>query len=403
MDAFAEYIQTLTSSEWAYAVIFLLAVAEASVITSYFLSGTIAFVVVGALVSRHFLDPVWAILAVYAGTVIGDVSSFLFSRSLQRVSFVAAGIRRLGWLRRSLAAAPARFILVGHFTPYLRAMMPVLAAGVVPIRTYLTIELFGAMMGTLFLLGIGFFGAEVLATLDVGRGLAVVGAAATCVLALLWLATRASMSPPNACSSIDTQQVLRTVRAYLLYPFWHPCRWIERWLRGQPSRELRRSIQACFPDVRAGDIFVIRLHVSAPWGKWAHSAIAIDAKNFCHGFAKTVTAHTLAALPVRYAIAHLRVRCDEETAQSAANIARSCVGTPVSIFAHRGETQRMSCASLIVHAYQRCGIELVEPRLARIAPDDLFASPEIELVRIVNTEKVKRETRRYVFESRKEG
>ena len=31
-----------------------------------------------------------------------------------------------------------------------------------------------------------------------------------------------------------------------------------------------------FPDVMAGDIFLVRLHAPAPWGRWAHTAIAVN-------------------------------------------------------------------------------------------------------------------------------
>lgn len=402
MNDVSSYVQNLASSDWVYAVIFLVALAEASVITSYFLSGTLAFVVVGALISREVLDPFSAILAVYLGTVIGDISSFVFSRTLQRIPLVAA-IRRANWLRTSLSETPARFILICHFAPYLRALTPVLAAGVVPFHRYLAIELVGAMLGTLFLIGIGYFGAEALAILDLSRGLGIMAAAATCVLVILLMVKRWIPPLPEEKPTIDIAQFVRTFRAYLLYPFWHPSRWIEQWLRGKPSRELRRCLQASFPDVQPGDIFLIRLHMPAPWGRWAHSAMAIDAKTFCHGFASIVTTHALSALPVRYAIAHLRVRCSEATLHAATETARAFVGTRVSVFAYRNETERVSCASLIAHAYRRSGIELVDPRLRRIAPDDLFSSPEVDLIRIINTEKVRLETRRYVFEAREEG
>jgi hypothetical protein len=116
-----------------------------------------------------------------------------------------------------------------------------------------------------------------------------------------------------------------------------------------------------------------------------------------------VEAHSLEALPVRYAIAHLRVRCSDVTAEQAAKFAQACIGMPVSIRARRSDTHRFSCASLVAHAYRKAGLELVDEGIARIVPNDLFTSPAVELVRIVHTERVSPHTRRYVFEARREG
>lgn len=86
---------------------------------------------------------------------------------------------------------------------------------------------------------------------------------------------------------------------------------------------------------------------------------------------------------------------------AAADFARSKIGAPVSIAAERHETNRFSCSSLVVFAFREAGIELVDPGIARVVPDDIFTSPEMNLMRIVATEQVSHLTHRYVFAARK--
>jgi membrane protein DedA with SNARE-associated domain len=403
MEILSDQMRALTSSEWVYALLFAIAIAEAVVITSFVISGTIGFVAVGALVAHGLLDPLWSGLAIYLGTLAGDLTSFKLAGMLQRVRFVAAALGRLAPLREPLGRAPMRFIILGHFTPYLRALMPILASGVVPLRTYILIEMIAALLGTIFFMSLGFAGAHAIAEMNFQAVLAAVGAVAGLALLALWIRARRPFCPLRPGRVAMWQNWRRTAWFLIWYLPWQAIRWMECRLRGTPSRRLCRSLAASFPDIRAGDIFVVRLHAPAPWGRWAHSAIAITPTTFAHGFASEVEVHRIEALPVRYAIAHLRVRCDEGTAERAAIHAMACVGTPVAILAGRGETNRFSCASLVGHAYHRAGVELVGTAVARIVPDDLFSSAAVELVRIVHTEKVSKQTRRYVFEARKEG
>ncbi|NOZ73342.1 MAG: DedA family protein [Chloroflexi bacterium] len=403
MNQVNEFIATFTSSDWIYVLIFVIAIAEASVLTSFFISGTIGLVVVGILIAQEMLDPTWSVILVYTGTFIGDLSSFFLSRRLQRILFIRTALEKFEAFRAPLSKAPFRFILIGHFVPYLRTVLPVLAAGKVPPTTYIAVEAIAAFNGTIFFIGIGFVGAEALGQIPPKYALSTVGVFAGSVLLGMWIYSQKPFCPLRSERKARWLNICRTVFFYIWYLPWHPIRWLELWLQGLPSRKLRRSLAACFPDVQPGDVFLIRLHVSSPWGKWAHSAIAIDTINFVHGFSSVVTAHSIAALPVRYAIAHLRPNCESETAHEAAQIAKSKIGVPVSITARRDENSRFSCSSLVAYAFRQAGVELVDPAIARVVPNDLFTSPQMRLVRIVHTEKVSRQTRRYVFEAREEG
>lgn len=401
MEQFDSFIAAFTASDWVYWAIFVLAITEASALTSFFLSGTIGLVVVGVLIAEGMLDPIFAISAVYVGTLVGDVTTFFLSARLQEIRHIRSALERFEPIREPLSNAPVRFILAGHFTPYLRAVLPVLAAGKVAPSRFLLIEAFAALASSCAFIGIGYFSANALSTIPIQNALTGVSIIAAISLVALWVYTRKPFCLLNRQPSRRWLNLRRAVFFYIWYLPWHPIRWLEIWLHGAPSRRLRRDLAAAFPDVRPGDVFVIRLHTPAPWGRWAHTTMAVDEERFAHGFSKVVTDHSITSLPVRYAIAHLRPRCDVETAMKAADRARSKIGASVSIAAGRHETDRFSCSSLVAFAFREAGIELVDPGIARVVPDDIFASPHMKLVRIVATEQVSRLTHRYVFAARK--
>lgn len=401
MDQVESFIATFTASEWAYWIIFILAIAEASALTSFFLSGTLGLVVVGVLIAQGMLNPFFAIGAVYTGTLIGDVATFFLSSRLQNIRYIRSALERFEFIREPLAASPVRFIVLGHFTPYLRAILPVLAAGKVAPSRYLLIEAFAALLSSSAFIGIGYFSANALSQIPIENALTGVSIIAVISLFALWVYTRKPFCPLKRKSDRRWLNFRRAVFFFVWYLPWHPVRWLEIWLRGVPTRRLRRDLATAFPDVCPGDVFLVRLHAPAPWGRWAHTAMAIEEGQFLHGFGKVITDHPITCLPVRYAIAHLRPRCDVATATKAAEFARSKIGARVSIAAGRYETDRFSCSSLVAFAFREAGLELADPEITRVVPDDIFTSPQMTLVRIVATEQVGRLTHRYVFAARK--
>lgn len=401
MEQIDSFIAVFTASAWVYWTILVLAIAEASALTSFFLSGTIGLVVVGVLIAQGLLDPTLSIAAVYAGTLVGDVATYYLSSRLQKIRYIKSALERFEPIREPLASAPMRFILVGHFTPYLRAVLPVLAAGKVAPSRYLLIEAFAALASSTAFIGLGYFSANALSQIPLENALAMVSIIAAISLVALWVYTRKPLCPLKHQRTQRWLNVRRAAFFYIWYLPWHPVRWLEVWLRGTPSRRLRRDLAAAFPDVRPGDVFLIRLHAPAPWGRWAHTAMAVSSNRFVHGFSKVVTDHAITCLPVRYAIAHLRPHCNTDISVRAAEYAHSKIGAPVSITAGRHETDRFSCSSLVAFAFREAGIELVDPGTARVVPDDIFTSPRMKLVRIVATEQVSRLNHRYVFAARR--
>jgi membrane protein DedA with SNARE-associated domain len=395
-----QFLDQLVSSNspWIYAIIFAVAVLEGFVLTTFFVSGTIAIAATGALVARGLLSPSLAFLCVYLGTLLGDSISYLLSARIQHFPSVADKLRAYDHYRAPLARRPFAFTVLGHLTPYLKGVNAFLAGGVLPWRKWFLADAVGAFVGTLFLGSLGAAGARLLAAGSFNSVQLLVGVMALGLIILLWVKSSASYCRPRAAGSpsIFCPRHRHWKRVFFLLYFvpWHVVRKVESRLRKLKTRKLIKNLADEFPDVRAGDIFLVRLHSPAPWGKWAHSAIAVGNNRFCHGFGKVITAHRLEALPVRYAIAHLRVRCGNDVARRAAYAASEMIGRPVSIFARSGDTSRFSCASLISHAYATAGVALHDQRLPRVVPDDLFNSPLVDVVRVVFTEHTRRKSGR---------
>jgi hypothetical protein len=320
------------------------------------------------------------------------------STRLQHLPFVRNRLRAYEAYRAPLSRRPFVFVVLGHLTPYLKGVNAFLAGGILPWKDWILADILGAFCGTLFFGGLGAAGAYVVTSKTMGTIQVCVGLAVLGLVILLWVRSAPYCRPRrNADSpSVFCPRHRNWKRLFFLLYFipWHLVRKVEGRLRKLPTRALVKDLKAVFPDVRAGDIFLVRLHSPAPWGRWAHSAIALGEGRFCHGFGKTITAHRLGALPVRYAIAHLRVRCDDETAARAAAAAIEMIGKPVSILARNGDTSKFSCASLVTYAYAAAGVALHVREFPRIVPDDIFNSPHVDLMRVVYTEQIRDQSMR---------
>jgi membrane protein DedA with SNARE-associated domain len=378
-----------STNPWAYVALGVIATGEAFVLTTFAVSGVIAFVAVGALAANGRLDLVAAFAAIYVGTLLGDTASFLLSARLQRLRWLSALMSRLSGRRRMLAQTPWRFLATAHFTPYLRGVAATLAAGSLSFSEWIRIELVCAALGAAYFMGLGYAGATMFRALNTQAVPGLFGAGGLILLVTFYFLANDGAGAGKRSPLARLTYLGRQLFFWIWFPFWHPVRWLEGWLRGLPTRTLRRDLADSFPDVRPGDIFLVRLHAMSPWGTWAHSAIAVDHQRFAHGFSDQITAHSMAALPIRYAIAHLRVKCPPRNGAIAANFAKAQIGKAVSIFAKPGDPQRFSCCSLLVAAYAHAGVSLVENPWPRIVPGDLLTSPNTELVRLVYTEQVR--------------
>jgi len=379
------------SGPWLYAGIFVLAVLEGFILTTFLTNGTIAFIALGGLLVHGYLNPAATISAIYIGTVTGDSLTFLLSGRLRNLPLVARQRQRFDRFIAPLAVSPFRFIVLGHLAPYTKSIGALLAAGVVPARKWLKAELIGAMAGTLMFTGIGAAGAAAWGNAQHSNALTgILGLVILFIIVITWVR---AMRPCKLADRCGTHPRPRPRRRFWMcvwfmvyFPIWHPVRWVEAALRKLPSRSKHPDLAAAFPDARAGDIFLVRLHSPAPWGKWAHAAIAIDADWFCHGFDKTITQHRFNSFPIRYTVAHLRVKCDAGTAAAAGAVASQMVGRRVSIFANPADTSTFSCTSLVCHAYKAAGCDLRAGRLDRVTPGDLIDSPLTGVIRTVKTE-----------------
>lgn len=418
IDALKQFVSS--ASPWTYFAVLAMAVLEGFIVTTFAINGTIGFVAVGGLLARGHLSPAATILCIYAGTLLGDSLTFLLSARLQRIGPIARRLPVIEKYRGPLATHPFRFIVLAHLTPYLKSVCALAAAGVLSWRAWFRAEVVGALSGTLFFVGLGAVGTWLLTNTDhLGKVISALGVILLIGVVLIWAralrtcrvvgvhhprparAVSRRNSNPSSESKSKSESVwkyrgkskLMTGRNWrkrlffvVYYPFWHPVRWVEAALRRLPSRALHRNLSEAFPGIRPGDLLVVRLHAPAPWGKWAHCAIAIDCERFCHAFGKTITSHRFAEFPVRYTVAHLRVRCDNKLAERAGAAAAEMVGRRVSIFADAQDTFTFSCVSLACYGYRSVGITVGPESVGRIVPDDLLKSPQIEIVRVVYTE-----------------
>lgn len=388
----AEIHQLLNaSSPTIYIAVFVMAVLEGFIVTTYVANGTIGFVVLGGLMARGDLNAPATLGCIYVGTIIGDTLTYVMAHRLQQFAWVARYQQTAAKYRAPLAQSPFMFVVLAHLTPYLKGMSAFLASGVVPWRAWLRAEAVGALCGTLLFTGLGAAGVQVFMNAGSVDTVTLAGISVFAAFILLWVRALRPCRIAGICSIRGAD--VRVARTWwkrlffvLYFPFWHPVRWLEGAARRLPSRSAHPDMARAFPGATAGDIFLVRLHAPAPWGRWAHTAISVNADGFCHGFGDAITAHRFDEFPVRYTVAHLRVKCAAATAALAARAAEGMVGRPVKILAHRDDTSTFSCTSLVHYAYRTVGLDLAPEITGRVVPDDLFHSPHVTLLRIVHTE-----------------
>ncbi len=381
----------ISDSPWIYAAIFVAAVLEGFAVTTFAVNGTIVFVALGGLLAKGYLNPPAVVASIYVGTMLGDGLTFMLSTRLQRIRAIARHQRGIEKYRMPLVRGPFRFLALAHLTPILKNVSALLAGGVLPWRTWIRAEAVGAFCGTLFFTGLGALATTVvLNARHQNVASALFGIAVLSGVVIIWMRALRPCRIAGICATPSDPRLRgrNWKRFFFLawYPLWKPIRMVEAALRLLPTRSCHPDLAQAFPDAMPGDIFLVRLHAPAPWGKWAHTAIAIDRDRFCHGFGKVITEHAFGGFPLRYRIAHVRVKCTPEEAARAAAAAAQMIGRPVSILARPDDTSKFSCTSLACYAYATVGITLGPETAGRVVPDDVFHSPQVELIRSVSTE-----------------
>ena len=127
----SEWIQA--NHEFAYLLVFLVALVEAFGLTTLILPGTLFCIGFGALVFQGVLQPVQTFAAVYFGTFLGDNITYFTSKGILRCFQRIASVReRIERLAAPIKAQPVRFILFAHLTPYLKGLISIAAPSVIP-------------------------------------------------------------------------------------------------------------------------------------------------------------------------------------------------------------------------------------------------------------------------------
>lgn len=193
----------------AYALVGILAFAEAAVLVGFVLPGETAVILGGVLAYRHSVSLPVMMLVVVIAAIVGDTVGYeVGKRYGDRVLNLAIFDRHRAGVeagRSRVLAIGGRAVLLARFTAFLRAVMPGIA-GTVKMR-YRTFLVWNAAGGLIW--GVGFTLLGYLAGASyqriegyAGRFSEVVLAAAV-VVALGWWIRRRRQEPPPAADDAD--------------------------------------------------------------------------------------------------------------------------------------------------------------------------------------------------------
>lgn len=118
---------------WAYAIVFVLVTAESALIFGFLVPGLTLVFFCGFLAGHGQLNPVILAAVVASAAILGNLIGYAFGRRLHRPWVLRHG-GRFGLRASHLKAAEALFerhggkaVLLGRFSPFLRALVPFVA------------------------------------------------------------------------------------------------------------------------------------------------------------------------------------------------------------------------------------------------------------------------------------
>jgi membrane protein DedA with SNARE-associated domain len=203
LEALAEFVWRL--GHWAYLVIFLAAMLEASAFVGLIVPGDTVAILAGVLVSAQVLDMPETLTVAFVGAAVGDSIGYELGRRLGRPWLLRHG-HRFGFHRRVLARLERLFarhggkaIVIARFIGFIRALAPFVAGSSrMPYRWFLLFNVVGAALWAVAYVSLGYLvGASWrIAERWVGR-IGVVAAAVVITLAVLavrrWARRRADV------------------------------------------------------------------------------------------------------------------------------------------------------------------------------------------------------------------
>lgn len=360
----------------AFTAGFLIAVAEAFVLSTLIVPGTLMTFSMGVLIAYGRIHAAGCVIGVFLGMAAGDQASFWLARHcgswLSRSKLGKKFLEPINGVRTS----PVRTLLLSHLCPYLSGLAPA-SAGLasIPYARFTVYDGLGALLGTSWFLGLGATigkTAQAFAKgMITGVGLMVLGVIASIVLLRV------------ARGSYRRRGGAFIVAGVFEYPVFLMQGLSYRFTSRQKKRELLRQLQHIALQAEPGDILIVTRDAPGLWGKATHVVICEGAGYGIHAF-HVVRRQRLLELPLRDGFRLLRVvSLTTEQKRTVLEYAANQIGKAFRIattlqHVRRGEPKHFSCVMLAWRSFLEAGIDLaahIKIRKRWIFPRDLQSSP----------------------------
>jgi membrane protein DedA with SNARE-associated domain len=373
-------------------LVFLIAFGEAFILSCYFLPGTLLTVGFGALVRIGYI-PVWIAFASWAGTLFGDLCSYLLAR------YITTWLHKVGSLTKIIECGqnafvnrPAFFMLTSRFSPYLKSTAPTIAGiSRFPPGAFILLEILASGLDAGFFLTIGYLGASVATDTDViNRITSFIGL----IVAFLLVCLLVREFPdnrllPNKRKSLQPNRrgLLFKMRCLFLLVPWNVCGKVEELLRFWNRKCFRRMALNCLSNAQKGDIVLLARDYSPPWGGiWTHAALVTSSQDdglVIHAYEGRVIEESYASLPKRCRMSIIRISANSRIIDHAITEARNQLGKRFSLTAHKEKNttpSKFNCAGLVWFSFAKAGIDLVPGDDTIVTPQDLYDSSFVKVI-----------------------
>jgi membrane-associated protein len=153
---------------WAYLLLLVLSAAESSAFLGLAVPGETFVLAAGALAARGLLQVPWLVVVVTVGAVLGDTVGYSLGRRFggcRDSGFFARvwSCKRMERANRILKRWGGPAVVLGRFVGLVRPVVPFAAGAVrLPYRSFLTLNVIGAIAWATATLATGYYGSEVL-------------------------------------------------------------------------------------------------------------------------------------------------------------------------------------------------------------------------------------------------
>lgn len=372
----------------------LLAIAtlEAFTPTAYLVPGTLGVVAAGGFVQAGRLNAGITFLVVFIGVLIGDTASYLLARKfgnlIRRWKSVADA---LGRAEARLQRHPVAFILLSHFSPFLKNLSAP-AAGLVgwSWRRFLPLEIVASLLDAFWFLALGF-----VVSASVG-GVTQMPVAARIVGAVALLATAGFLIGRGRKCTIPRKSRQAPRKARRGFAFFIKCLvLLGPWeLLGRLAKtagvydrtDYRAALAKAVEAAKPGDVILVGRTMAAPWGQYSHAMMTVETpigKALIHAYETSVQLTSIRTAPMTGKVAVARIECSSAQREAMVNAVWSQLGTPFKLGSLKPDNSptALNCIGLISWAATRAGIALLDvPAGVVVVPDDILTATNVKII-----------------------